>query len=89
VTLSVRPLLDAPAGGNPLLRLAKSRLPYAAHPVWLCFYLPEGLSCHGKAPSQLWPHSDSSSGGAFATSLQAKAEVGIYLGMPYAMLEET
>jgi hypothetical protein len=76
-------------GETPCWGLAKSRFPCISCPV--SSYVPEGLSCHGTkptAPSQLWPHSDSSSRGAFVSSLLAKIKPRVYSGMPYVMLEE-
>jgi hypothetical protein len=64
-------LLDTPAGGNPLLRTSQKQTSLCCSPYFsLCSCLLEGLSYHGiepTAPSQLWPHSNSGSGGAFSS----------------------
>jgi hypothetical protein len=85
-------LLSAPAWGNPCWGSTKSRLPCTVPHVFFFSYLPEALSHHAikpTAPSQLWPYCDSSSRGAFAPSLWAETEPGVYLHTPYVMLEET
>jgi hypothetical protein len=85
-------LLDAPAGGNPMLSTSQKQTSLCCSP---CLSLPiflRDFSCQcvkPAAPCHLWPHSNSSSGGAHASSLWAETKSGIYSGMPHAMLGES
>jgi hypothetical protein len=85
-------LLDVPAGENPLGRTTQKQTSLHCLP---CLYLSVSVFLRdfpimvSNRPSQLWPQGDSGPGGAFAPSLWAETESGVYLGTPYAMLEET
>jgi hypothetical protein len=78
--LPLNQLLNKP---NPLQNLL---LPHASRLLALLrlpvsSYLPGGLFRHGATPAtpcQLWPHSDSCSGGAHAPSLWAETKPTVY-----------
>jgi hypothetical protein len=86
-------LLYTPAGENPLLRTSQKQMSLCHSPcLFLCSCLPGGLSHHSIkpiAPSQLWLHGNSGSGGVFsAPFLQVETEPGVDSDTPYATLEE-